>query len=269
MFCLYSACILSGRLSPPISTRLLLFQGNTALFVFVIFWEPKYDTVEFSNSLMSLVRLEVPISPSALAKTAQLFRGTGFVVPNRTLLFGFRGWTVNVSWSIGRAGVIRSSSSWLCYQWDEKGGHNVFVTGTNKFLLLQWCKKSQIHQLCGCLYTPLNGNSYPLFSFPETEMAGSPTSGIGLPAPNTELGPAPCFSALGPPPPYEETLKTSWLYPELAVECSRTISKERQPMLGKLFDLVEILGDSNLGDLRVWASTSRQKSRWKGVGRWP
>ncbi|KAM7321869.1 hypothetical protein ACRRTK_018710 [Alexandromys fortis] len=43
----------------------------------------------------------------------------------------------------------------------------------------------------------------------ETEMAGSPTSGIGLPAPNTELGPAPCFSALGPPPPYEETLKTS------------------------------------------------------------
>ncbi|CAO2631462.1 Transmembrane protein 207 [Lemmus lemmus] len=43
----------------------------------------------------------------------------------------------------------------------------------------------------------------------ETEMAGSSTSGIGLPAPNTELGPAPCFNALGPPPPYEETLKTS------------------------------------------------------------
>lgn len=43
----------------------------------------------------------------------------------------------------------------------------------------------------------------------ETEMAGSPTSGICLPAPNTELSPAPCFSALGPPPPYEETLITS------------------------------------------------------------
>ncbi|XP_038200678.1 transmembrane protein 207 [Arvicola amphibius] len=43
----------------------------------------------------------------------------------------------------------------------------------------------------------------------ETDMTGSPTSGIGLPTPNTELGPAPCFSALGPPPPYEETLKTS------------------------------------------------------------
>lgn len=102
----------------------------------------------------------------------------------------------------------------------------------------------------------------PSFLFPETEMAGSPTPGIGL-APNAELSPAPCFSALGPPPPYEETLITSWLYPELAVECIRTISKQRQPMLGKLFDLAEILGDPNLGDLRVWASTSRRKSWWK------
>nr|XP_048309874.1 transmembrane protein 207 [Myodes glareolus] len=42
----------------------------------------------------------------------------------------------------------------------------------------------------------------------ETEMAGSPTPGIGL-VPNTELSPAPCFSALGPPPLYEETLITS------------------------------------------------------------
>lgn len=48
----------------------------------------------------------------------------------------------------------------------------------------------------------------PSFLFPETEMAGSPTPGIGL-APNAELSPAPCFSVLGPPPPYEETLITS------------------------------------------------------------
>ncbi|XP_028730991.1 transmembrane protein 207 [Peromyscus leucopus] len=42
-----------------------------------------------------------------------------------------------------------------------------------------------------------------------TEMAGSPRAGICLPTPNTELCQAPCFGALGPPPPYEEAPKTS------------------------------------------------------------
>ncbi|XP_007640752.1 transmembrane protein 207 [Cricetulus griseus] len=42
-----------------------------------------------------------------------------------------------------------------------------------------------------------------------TEMAGNPSVRISLPTPNTELCPALRFGDLGPPPPYEETLKTS------------------------------------------------------------
>ncbi|XP_021517146.1 transmembrane protein 207 [Meriones unguiculatus] len=42
-----------------------------------------------------------------------------------------------------------------------------------------------------------------------TEMIGSSTAGACFPAQNTELFPAPCFGALGPPPPYEEILKAN------------------------------------------------------------
>ncbi|KAL1788124.1 transmembrane protein 207 [Sigmodon hispidus] len=41
------------------------------------------------------------------------------------------------------------------------------------------------------------------------EMDENPTAGMCLPSPNPELCPALCFGELGPPPAYEETLKSS------------------------------------------------------------
>ncbi|XP_019523542.1 PREDICTED: transmembrane protein 207 [Hipposideros armiger] len=43
----------------------------------------------------------------------------------------------------------------------------------------------------------------------ETEAAVDSTVGIHLQTQNPELCPVPCFSNLGPPPPYEEILKSS------------------------------------------------------------
>lgn len=60
-----------------------------------------------------------------------------------------------------------------------------------------------------CLYVHRKGKSHFLLCFPGTEMAGNPSVRISLPTPNTELCPALRFGDLGPPPPYEETLKTS------------------------------------------------------------
>lgn len=88
-----------------------------------------------------------------------------------------------------------------------------FLKGTNKFLLLQWSKKGQISSP-PCTARHL-GDDTPSF-FPGAEMAGSPTSGICHPTQNTELCSAPCFGALGPPPPYEEILKANWFYPDAA-----------------------------------------------------
>ncbi|CAD7690895.1 unnamed protein product [Nyctereutes procyonoides] len=42
-----------------------------------------------------------------------------------------------------------------------------------------------------------------------TEVAVNPTVGIHLHTQNPELYPAPCFGTVGPPPPYEEILKSS------------------------------------------------------------
>lgn len=49
----------------------------------------------------------------------------------------------------------------------------------------------------------------PYLLFPGTEAAVNPTVGIHLQTLNPELYPVPCFSNFGPPPPYEEILKSS------------------------------------------------------------
>ncbi|KAM9582960.1 transmembrane protein 207 [Trichechus inunguis] len=82
----------------------------------------------------------------------------------------------------------------------------VLLCGTVLFCLQCWLKRSQIVSPRQTVAVFSVGDLDAVYG---TEAAGSPTIGIHLQTQNPELHPVPCFGALGPPPPYEEILKTS------------------------------------------------------------
>nr|XP_019598700.1 PREDICTED: transmembrane protein 207 [Rhinolophus sinicus] len=80
------------------------------------------------------------------------------------------------------------------------------LCGTVLCCLQRWLRRPQI----GCPRRTLAvfavGDLDPVYG---TEAAVNPAVGIHLQTQNPELYPVPCFSNLGPPPPYEEILKSS------------------------------------------------------------
>uniref|UniRef100_A0A8C6GNN9 Transmembrane protein 207 n=1 Tax=Mus spicilegus TaxID=10103 RepID=A0A8C6GNN9_MUSSI len=82
----------------------------------------------------------------------------------------------------------------------------VLLCGVVLFCLQCWLKRCGINPPRRTMAVFAVGDLDPVYG---AEMAGSPTSGICHPTQNTELCSAPCFGALGPPPPYEEILKAN------------------------------------------------------------
>ncbi|XP_008837922.1 transmembrane protein 207 [Nannospalax galili] len=69
-----------------------------------------------------------------------------------------------------------------------------------------WLKRWRIHTPRRTMAVFAVGDLDPIYAALES---GSPATRIHLPSQNPEQYPAPCFGALGPPPPYEEILRTS------------------------------------------------------------
>lgn len=82
----------------------------------------------------------------------------------------------------------------------------VLLCGVVLFCLQCWLKSCGTDRPRRTMAVFAVGDLDPVYG---AEMAGSPTAGICLPTQNTELCPAPSLGALGPPPPYEEILKTN------------------------------------------------------------
>ncbi|XP_029400591.1 transmembrane protein 207 isoform X2 [Mus pahari] len=82
----------------------------------------------------------------------------------------------------------------------------VLLCGVVLFCLQCWLKRCRIDPPRRTMAVFAVGDLDPVYG---AETTGSPTSGICHPTQNTELCPASCFGALGPPPPYEEILKAN------------------------------------------------------------
>ncbi|XP_045152381.1 transmembrane protein 207 [Echinops telfairi] len=84
----------------------------------------------------------------------------------------------------------------------------VLVCGT-ALLCLQCClERSQVVSPRHTVAVFAVGDVEPAYG---TEATLSPTIGNHIQPQNPQLYPVPCFGALGPPPPYEENIKTSRL----------------------------------------------------------
>ncbi|XP_049730712.1 transmembrane protein 207 isoform X2 [Elephas maximus indicus] len=84
----------------------------------------------------------------------------------------------------------------------------LLLCGAVVFCLQCWLKRSQIVSPRQTIAVFAVGDLDTVYGM---EAAVSPTIGIHLQTQNPELFPVSSFGALGPPPPYEEILKTSRL----------------------------------------------------------
>ncbi|XP_058151520.1 transmembrane protein 207 isoform X1 [Dasypus novemcinctus] len=82
------------------------------------------------------------------------------------------------------------------------------LCGVVFFCLQCWLKRPQVGSPRRTMAVFAVGDLDPVY---ETEASGSPAVGIHLQTQNPELYHVHCFGTLGPPPPYEEILKTSRL----------------------------------------------------------
>ncbi|KAF3827417.1 hypothetical protein GH733_002903 [Mirounga leonina] len=80
------------------------------------------------------------------------------------------------------------------------------LCGVVFFCLQCWLRRPQIDSHRRTMAVFAVGDLDPVYG---TDVAVNPNVGIHLQTQNPELYPAPCFGTLGPPPPYEEILKSS------------------------------------------------------------